>query len=89
MESMVAWQGGVNFAGGIPGNVEAVRLGDGDDKTRVSTMQLLLISVAGCTAMDVLSILHKKRQTVTSLEVRVRGERAPDHPIGFCIMNGA
>ncbi len=41
---------------------------------------LLLVSLAGCTAMDVISILRKKRQDVTGLEVRVRGEKAEEHP---------
>lgn len=41
---------------------------------------LLLVSLAGCTAMDVISILRKKRQDVTSLEVRARGEKAEEHP---------
>jgi putative redox protein len=42
--------------------------------------ELLLISLAGCTAMDVISILRKKRQDVTGLEVRTDGKRADDHP---------
>lgn len=43
-------------------------------------MDLLLASVAGCTAMDVVSILQKARQPLTSLVVRAEGERAADHP---------
>ena len=43
-------------------------------------MELLLVGLAGCTAMDVISILRKKRQHVTSYETRVTGERAEDHP---------
>lgn len=43
-------------------------------------MELLLVGLAGCTAMDVISILRKKRQNVTGLEVRVEGKRAVDHP---------
>ena len=45
-----------------------------------SPMQLLLMGLAGCTAMDVISILEKKRQDVTSFEVHVVGDRAPEHP---------
>jgi putative redox protein len=45
-----------------------------------SPMQVLLMSLAGCTAMDVISILEKKRQNVTALEVNVVGNRADDHP---------
>jgi putative redox protein len=45
-----------------------------------SPMQLLLMGLAGCTAMDVVSILEKKRQDVTSFEVNVVGNRAQEHP---------
>ncbi len=48
-----------------------------------SPMELLLIALGGCTAMDVISILRKKRQAVTGFEVRVHGERATDHPKVF------
>lgn len=46
-------------------------------------MELLLVGLAGCTGMDVLSILRKKRQQVTAYEVRVTGVRAEDHPMVF------
>jgi putative redox protein len=41
---------------------------------------MVLVGLAGCTAMDVISVLRKKRQDVVGLEVRVRGERADEHP---------
>jgi putative redox protein len=43
-------------------------------------LRLLLLGMAGCTAMDVISILRKKRQQVSGLEVEVRGSRADEHP---------
>ena len=44
-------------------------------------MELVLVSLAGCTGMDVISMLRKMRQDVTGYEVRVRGdERAPNYP---------
>ena len=46
-------------------------------------MELLLVGLAGCTGMDVISILRKKRQDVTGYEVRVRGVRAEEHPMVF------
>src|SRR5579863_658149 len=46
-------------------------------------MELLLVGLAGCTGMDVISILRKKRQEVTGYEVQVRGVRAVDHPMVF------
>ena len=46
-------------------------------------MELLLVGLAGCTGMDVISILRKKRQDVTGYEVRVQGVRAETHPMVF------
>jgi len=45
-----------------------------------SPMQLVLMGLAGCTAMDVISILKKKRQEVTGFEVNAVADRAPEHP---------
>lgn len=42
--------------------------------------RLLLLALAGCTAMDVISILRKKRQQVNGLTVAVQGIRAEQHP---------
>jgi putative redox protein len=46
-------------------------------------MEMLLVGLGGCTGMDVISILRKKRQQVTGYEVRVSGIRAEDHPMVF------
>ena len=42
--------------------------------------RLLLLALAGCTAMDVISILRKKRQQVSGLSVEVQGSQADKHP---------
>jgi putative redox protein len=46
-------------------------------------MEMLLIGLAGCTGMDVISILRKKRQDVTAYEVVVHGVRAEMNPMVF------
>lgn len=43
-------------------------------------MEMLLISLGGCTGADVVSILEKKRQRVTGYEIEVRAERRAAHP---------
>ena len=43
-------------------------------------IELLLLALGGCTAMDVISILRKKRQDVTDLEVHLTGMRAEEYP---------
>ncbi len=43
-------------------------------------MELLLVGFGGCTGMDVISILRKKRQEITGLEMNVKGEKAEEYP---------
>jgi putative redox protein len=45
-----------------------------------SPMELMLTALGGCTGMDVIGVLRKKRQDVTGLEVQVEGLRADEHP---------
>lgn len=58
-------------------------LPDGGQDTGFRPMELLLVGLAGCTGMDVISILRKKRQMVTDYEVRVTGKRVETHPMVF------
>src|SRR5229473_6339349 len=53
---------------------------DGDKKAGNSPMELVLIGLCGCTGYDVASILGKKREPFTSLEVRALAERATSPP---------
>jgi putative redox protein len=66
---------GQNGAGGT------VQMGSLDGKPGFSPMHLLLIAVAGCTGMDIASILQKKRLALSDLQVQVRGKRARDYPM--------
>ena len=45
-----------------------------------SPMELVLQAAAGCTAMDVVSILNKMRRQITDLRVMVDSERRDQHP---------
>ena len=51
--------------------------------TAAEPKEILLSALAGCTSMDVASILRKKRQAATSYEVAVSGESADEHPRVF------
>src|SRR5579864_5878139 len=53
---------------------------DGDKKTGPSPMELVLIGLCGCTGYDVASILRKKRESFTSLEVSAKAEKATESP---------
>lgn len=80
--SKVVWRDDMLFAGynsGYTIPLDAVKE-HGGHGAGISPMALMLTSLAGCTAMDVISILKKKRQDVTGLEVEVEGVRAEEHP---------
>jgi putative redox protein len=53
---------------------------DGDGKIANSPMELVLSALCGCTAYDVVSILQKKREPLTGLEVSATAEKAPSPP---------
>lgn len=83
MEAKVRYCGGMRFVGQADSGHAVVMdssaaHGGLDGAARPS--ELVLIGLAGCTGMDVVSILAKKRQTVTGLEVLVRAELAAEHP---------
>ncbi len=46
-------------------------------------MELLLMALGSCTAVDVIGILQKKREQVTAYRVEVRGQRRDEHPRSF------
>ncbi|HVF31011.1 MAG TPA: OsmC family protein [Pyrinomonadaceae bacterium] len=76
--------GGDEFFIGIPPSGHALTIDSkGERKAAASPLELLLVSVAACTAADVISILIKKRQAVTDYNVEVTGERVDDHPRKF------
>ena len=55
----------------------------GERSAASGPLELLTIALGGCTAADVISILEKKREKVTSYRVEVRGERREEHPRSF------
>jgi len=73
------WTGEMTFVGqnAVGGTVQ---MGTLDGKPGVTPMQLLLVAIAGCTGMDILSILQKKRSNPTDIQVRVSGKRADEFP---------
>jgi putative redox protein len=58
----------------------AIVMDTAKEKTASTPMELVLISLCGCTASDVVGILRKKREPFTSLEVTAEGERAQGYP---------
>src|SRR3954471_5358076 len=58
----------------------AIVVDSSSDKTANGPMELVLMALCSCTATDVVSILRKKREPFTSLDVRANGERATEPP---------
>jgi putative redox protein len=52
----------------------------GGDGSAAAPMDVLLQSVAACSTMDIISIIRKKRKTVTDFKVEIEGTRAEEHP---------
>ena len=86
MYAGVKWHGGLSFTGTARSGFE-VNLGGsasaGGDEDGFRPLELMGISLAGCTGMDVISILQKKRQEVTDFQVKVDVEQADDYPHVF------
>jgi putative redox protein len=81
--AQVTWVEGMQFvgeAGSGHGIVLDGRESVGGRNTGLRPMELLLVGLAGCTAMDVKFILQRRRQQVSGVQVKVEAERADDHP---------
>jgi putative redox protein len=80
MEAKVSWEKDLMFTG-IADSGYAIKLdSDSSAETGVGPVELVAIALAGCTAMDVISILNKKQMKVTGFDVKVDAKRAADYP---------
>jgi putative redox protein len=86
MDAKVTWSQGMSFTGAadtgftVPLGADT-SVGGANDGFR--PIELMAVSLAGCTAMDVISILRKKQQAVTGFEVRIQACQAETHPHVF------
>jgi putative redox protein len=82
-KAVVHYAGDEFFIGTTPsGHSQAIDV-KGDRNSAATPLELLLMSVAACTAVDVISILQKKRQDVSDYKVEIEGDRREDFPKGF------
>jgi putative redox protein len=73
---------GLRFVGSV-GSGHAIILDDGNANTGARPAELVPLALAGCTAMDVISILRKKRQDVRGYRVETAGQQMDAHPNAF------
>ena len=79
-EVTATWKGGLSFVGE---NDKGGTVQMGPEDESIGPMQLLLVGLAGCTGIDIVSILQKKKTTPTDFKVKVRGKRADKFPMVY------
>ena len=86
MEVKVKYIDGLQFVGEAESGHAVVMDGDpvyGGNNTAVRPTELLLVGLGGCSGMDVVSVLKKKKQDIRGLEINIKGKRAEEHPKKF------
>ncbi len=77
-----SWKGNMLFDANVSGHhvmMDAVSEVGGEDKGS-RPKELMLAALAGCSGMDVVSILKKMRVEITGLDIRVEADMTEDHP---------
>lgn len=86
MNTHIKWNGKLAFSGITPSGHEVkidASESIGGDNSAPSPVEYLLNALAGCTAIDIVMILEKMRQKLTSFDIEVNGDRAEEHPKRF------
>ncbi|MCX5716794.1 MAG: OsmC family protein [Nitrospirae bacterium] len=86
LEAKVTYVDGLQFLGEAASGHAIVMDGNkevGGRNTGARPMELLLIGLGGCSGMDVVSILKKKKQGIKGVEIKVKGEKAENYPKKF------
>lgn len=90
MQARVQWNGKMGFVG-ISGTNHAVVMDvkpeHGGDGAAASPMEMVLMGLAGCSGIDVVSIIQKKRLDLHHMEIFLEAERAEEHPKVFTKIN--
>ena len=80
MEAKVSWEKDLQFIGVADSGFAVHMDSHPSAETGVSPVEMVAMALAGCTGMDVISILGKQRQEVTAFEVRIHAQRATEYP---------
>lgn len=82
MDAKVTWQQDLSFVGETDKGHQ-IHLDGGPGSGVMSPVEMVAVSLAGCSAMDVISILDKKQQKVSHFEINVNGTRSSEYPKVF------
>lgn len=83
VEAKVTLVGGMQFRGTATSGHTLIMDADDDaggQNKGFRPMELLLVGFGGCSGMDVISILRKKKQQITGLNINVKGEKTDEYP---------
>ncbi len=80
MDAKVSWDKDLQFTGVADSGFQVRMDSHPGPGAGAGPVEMVAMALAGCTAMDVISILGKQKQDVTALDVRVHAERATDYP---------
>jgi len=86
MDVTLNWKGRMTFEGAGPSGFQQRIDADpsvGGDNTGGRPMEFIAFGLAGCTAMDVISILSKKQQKISDFQIQFHGAQADAHPKVF------
>jgi putative redox protein len=86
MQANVKWVEGNTYIGRSNSNHNVV-FDAGSDGAAPSPMEMVLMSVGGCSSVDVVSILKKTKQDFSSVDVQLTAERAETAPRVFTKIN--
>ena len=82
MDAKVTWKKSMAFEA-VADSGKSIMLdanSDPEERLGPSPMELILMGLVGCTAMDVVSIMEKKKQDMTAFEVKVHADRSEQYP---------
>lgn len=84
-EISCGWKGGMAFEADVMGYAIAMDAGEdaGGKGQGARPKPLILAALAGCTGMDVVSILAKMREPLTWFNMRVEADASDEHPKRF------
>jgi putative redox protein len=86
VRAKVTFEGGLKFSGVAGSGHEVIMDGPeahGGSDSAATPMELVLMGLGGCTGMDAVSILRKKKQHIESFEMLLKGVRAEGHPMRY------
>jgi putative redox protein len=86
MQAKIKWVGKRGFIGETESGNKIrmdIAMEKGGGNTGPTPMELVLLALGGCTGLDVISILEKKRAKLEGMEIKIEAEKTENHPKVF------